>query len=154
MTDRSIYKDYQQLYQEMVKDHADDFSKMEIVEHPELVENALKYFESATFPLIYPAKSYAVAIIYATMLHRHYWFDIRETLNDPDLFLGHDQHFVPYSQDPETYEAILARLALIPNWLELGWAPQTVKYFYLECTEAGLESLNQPSTFGLGSMMS
>jgi len=142
MTDRSIYKEYQRLYHELVLDHSDDFAKMEIIEHPELVNNALHYYTSATFPLIYPAKSYAVAVIYATKLHEVYGFDIQESLDDPDLFMGHDQYFVPYSQDPDTYEKILAAVNTLPNWLETGWSPQTVRYFYLECTEQGLEQIN------------
>lgn len=146
MTDR-IYKDYQRLYESLVSDHPDDFANMEIVESPELVENALHYFREATFPLIYPAKSYAVAIIYATKLHEVYGHDVRETLDDADLFLGHDHYFVPYSQDPATYDAILARLDHFPNWLESGWAPQTVRYFYLECTEEGINSLNEQGAY-------
>jgi hypothetical protein len=135
------YKDYQLLYDEYVQEHADDFANMEIVEDPELVENALHYFKEASFPLIYPAKSYAVAIIYATKIHELYDIPVKTTLNDPDLFLGHDRYFVPYELDPHTYDAILARLETIPNWMESGWAPQSVKYCLLECTEDGVNSV-------------
>lgn len=136
------YKLYQRLYQDLVKDHSDDFSKMDWVTSPELVDNALSYFRKAEFPIIYPAKSYAVAIIYAKMIEQYYGIALRDSLNDTDLFLGHDEFFVPYNQDPETYEAILERLKGIPDWLQSGWAPKTVEYFYLECTAEGLESIN------------
>lgn len=135
------YKDYQRLYNELVTEHPDDFANMQIVESEELVENALHYFREATFPLYYPAKSYAVAIIYAYKLNELYGIDIHETLCDADLFLGQDSYFVPYAEDPETYEAILKRLEMMPGWIHCGWAPQTVKYCLLECTEEGVASL-------------
>lgn len=136
-----VYKQYQRLYEDLVKDHPDDFANMEIIERDELVENALKYFEAATFPLIYPAKSYAVAIIYATLNEQRYGIPVRDTLDDPDLFLGHDQYFLSYSADPRTYEAIMERLASIPDWLSKGWAPQTAEYWRLECTEEGIQEV-------------
>lgn len=137
------YKDYQLLYQQLVQDNPDDFSKMEIVEEEELVQNALKYFDAAVFPLIYPAKSYAVAIIYAYKIKEVYGVPILTTLDDPDLFLGQDPYFVPYSSDTGTYIDILAHLQDRPNFLEEGWAPQTVKYFEAECTEEGLERIQE-----------
>ena len=135
------YKDYQRLYNELVQDHPDDFANMQIVESEELIENALHYFREATFPLYYPAKSYAVAIIYATKLKELYGIDVKETLSDPDLFLGQDPYFIPYGKDPVTYDTLLKRLEEIPNWIESGWAPQTVEYCLLECTEQGVESI-------------
>ena len=137
------YKDIQRLYKELVQDNPDDFDKMEFVEEEELVQNALKYFDSATFPLIYPAKSYAVAIIYAYKIKEVYGVPILTTLDDPDLFLGQDPYFVPYSSDKDTYTTIIAHLQDRPNFLREGWAPQTVKYFEAECTEEGLDRLQE-----------
>jgi len=136
------YKLYQKLYHELVREHTDDFENMEWVEAPELVQNALGYFRRAEFPLVYPAKSYAVAIIYATLLEKEYQIPLRESLDDPDLFLGHDDFFTVYSEDPDTYEAILSELTKIHNWIESGWAPKSAEYFYLECTAEGLERVN------------
>jgi hypothetical protein len=136
------YKLYQRLYEELVQEHSDDFANMEWIEHPELVQNALDYFRKAEFPLVYPAKSYAVAIIYATLLEQEYGIPLRESLDDSDLFLGHDEFFVIYSKDPDTYEAILTELAKMPNWITSGWAPKSAEYFRLECTAEGLESIN------------
>ena len=141
MTER-IYKQYQELYASLVMEHEDAFCKMPWEESSEIVQPALDYFKEQKFPLIYPAKSYAVAIIYATLIEKEYGFPLRETLNDPDLFLGQDDFFVTYDQDPFNYEAILAGLEEIPNWLESGWAPQTAKYFYAECTAEGIDQLN------------
>lgn len=138
------YKECQRLYHELVRNHADDFSKMEIVEEEELVENALKYFDKAEFPLIYPAKSYAVAIIYALMLKKTYGIPMVESLSDPDLFMGHDQYFRPYGPETkDTYQRIIGELWYRGEevFLNSGWAPQTVKYFYAECTEEGLNKV-------------
>lgn len=135
------YKECQRIYNNLVKDHPDDFKNMEFVEKEELVENALHYFKEATFPLIYPAKSYAVAIIYAYKLNEIYGIDKYLVLNDPDLFLGQDPYFVPYSDNPKVYDEIMTRLEDMPNWIESGWAPQTVEYCLLECTEEGIDSI-------------
>ena len=137
------YKEYQQLYDSLVTEHPDDFANMQIVEDPELVENALHYFKEATWPLIYPAKSYAVAIIYATKLNEIYGIDIETILSDEDLFLGQDPYFVPFGKDPETYREIMHRLESVPDWINSGWAPQSVEYCLKECTEAGIASLTE-----------
>lgn len=135
------YKDYQRLYNELVQEHPDDFGNFEYIEEEEIVQNALKYFDSATFPLIYPAKSYAVALIYAFKIKEVYGVPVLETLNDPDLFLGQDPYFVPYSCDPESYQGIIAALQDRPGWLGQGWAPKSVEYFNLECTEEGINKV-------------
>lgn len=139
-----LYKMYQELYNRIVTDHTDRIDEnVEILVSDELVDNAITYFTKATFPLIYPAKSYGAAIVYATLIEKIYGYPLRETLNDPDLFQGQDPYFKPYSTDPETYESIIKRLLDIPNWLESGWVPQTCKYFFLECTEEGINKVNE-----------
>jgi len=135
------YKQYQRLYNQLVTEHTDDFSLMEYVESPEIVQNALHYFKGQFFPLIYPAKSYAVAVIYAYLIFKEYGIPIRDTLMDDDLFLGQDEYFVPYYKDSASYEQILAALDYMPNWITLGWAPKTAEYFRLECTAAGIEEV-------------
>lgn len=135
------HKQYQKLYQQLVTEHTDDFSLMEFVVAPEIVQNALHYFKGQTFPLIYPAKSYAVAVIYAYLLFREYGIPIRDSLMDEDLFLGQDEYFVPYYQDPASYEEILKVLDYTPDWINKGWAPKTAEYFRLECTAAGIQEV-------------
>ncbi len=137
------HKQYQRLYNQLVTEHTDDFSLMEFVESPEIVQNALYYFKGQHFPLIYPAKSYAVAVIYAYLLFKEYGIPIRDSLMDDDLFLGQDEYFVPYYKDTASYEQILGALDYIPNWITLGWAPKTAEYFRLECTAAGIEEVMQ-----------
>ena len=136
------WKMWQQLYNSLVTDHSDAGHKHEREIHKEKVNNALFYIQQKADYGIYPGKSYMVAIIYSTILEKVYGEDFYEVLDDPDLLFGQDDYFVPYSQDKETYDEILSRLGLIPNWIEQGWAPKTVEYFYLECTQKGVDSVN------------
>lgn len=135
------YKQYQQLYQQVVTDHPDDFAKMEIVHSEELQENAKHYFLEQTFPLIYPAKSFAVAVIYALLLEETYAISPLASLNDPELFLGQDPYFEVYDRHPALYDHLLEWVLDQPNWKAMGWAAKTVEYFRLECTEAGIQEV-------------
>lgn len=142
------WKEWQKLYNSMVTEHSDAafLHKREICNDREkFVENALFYIEQKADYGIYPAKSYVVAIIFATMINKVYGDDFYETLDDPDLLYGQDDFFVPYRQDPEMYDRIIEALTAIPNWIEQGWAPKTVEYFNLECTEAGFSQISSAS---------
>lgn len=135
------HKQYQTLYQSLVTDNPDDFGKMEMVVEEELLENAKHYFRSKTFPLIYPAKSMAVAVIYALLLEEKYAINPFDSLRDGELFLGQDPYFQPYDAQPLVYDQLLEWVLDQPNWKELGWAPQTCEYFRLECTAEGIEEV-------------
>lgn len=139
------WKHWQRLYNSVVTDHSDAADKHKRVMKEELVDNALFYIREQADYGIYPAKSYMVAIIYATMLEKVYNEDFYEVLGDENLLWGQDEFFVPYHDDPETYDAILKRLEEYPNWLEMGWAPKTVEYFMLECTAQGFDAVQQNS---------
>ena len=136
------WKMYQQLYASLVTEHSDASHTQPRMISEEIVENALNYIRERSEVAVYPAKSYMVAIIYATKLEEVYGEDFYATLNDPELFLGTDEHFVTYDEDPESYDAIVERLKDIPDWINSGWAPYTINYFQLECTEEGVESVN------------
>lgn len=136
------WKIYQQMYNRLVTEHSDARHLHQRVTSEEIVENALNYVKEQSNVGVYPAKSYIIAIIYATLLVQHYGEDFYEVLDDADLLCGQDDYFVPYSQDSENYDAIIARLAQMPGWIEGGWAPKTVEYFLLECTQKGVESVN------------
>lgn len=137
------WKLYQEMYRRLITTHGDDRSNFVEQESDEIVEPALQFFRERGQVAVYPAKSYAVAIIYATMLEKVYNEDFYEVLDDPELLGGQDPTFVPYSEDPENYDAIIEGLKSIPDWLKGGWAPFTVNYFYLECTEEGIEKVNE-----------
>lgn len=140
------WKMCQQIYNSLVQEHTDAEHLHKRVYSDEIVEHALDYVRHRHPYGVYPAKSYIIAIIYAHLLKETYQEDFYEVLNDPDLLYGQDTHFVPYSEDPETYDAIIDRLRTMPNWIAGGWAPFTVDYFHKECTEAGIEALNASLT--------
>lgn len=132
------WKQFQKRYNEIVTTHTDDASNFETKMHWDIPGTAIEFVTNKSPIAVYPGKSYIVGIIYATMLNKVYGVDVREALNDPELLYGQDPYFVPYSNDPVVYDDILKRLSELPfNWLESGWASQTVKYFYAECTEEG-----------------
>lgn len=132
------WKEYQKRYNEIVKTHTDDLSEMPLfISSENIIEYALEYVTNKPPFNVYPGKSYIVAIIYATLLNKEYGINIYDSLNDPDLFLGDDPYFKIYSDEPNIYNEIIDKLDKIPNWIEKGWAPQTVKYFYAECTAEG-----------------
>jgi hypothetical protein len=136
------WKHWQGIYNSLVTDHSDAGHKHKREIRELTVENALFYIREQADYGIYPAKSYMVAIIYATKISQTYREDFYEVLDDPELLCGQDEFFVPYSQNKAFYDELIEVLAKIPNWIEMGWAPKTVEYFHLECTEAGVASLN------------
>lgn len=73
-----------------------------------LVNRIVLYFSEQSGPeLLYPSKAYAVAIVYAHLLAKYFDEDVISCLSDPDLLFGNDAHFVPYAQDPKTYDCVL-----------------------------------------------
>ncbi len=133
------WKKFQLIYNSVITEHTDSLSRIKVIEdYVDIVDNAVRYVMSKEDVAIYPAKSYIVAIIYATMLNKIYGVDFYDALDDGDLFLGQDRYFVPYSSDTIHYDLILKRLESIPGWIDSGWCPQTVRYFHAECTQSGL----------------
>jgi hypothetical protein len=135
------WKDYQEIYRRLVTEHTDARHLHKRVMSDEKVDNAIRYVQAQDDYGIYPAKSYIIAIIYAFMIQEVYGEDLYESLNDPEL-LPQDDFFVTYEEDSETYDAILTKLEEIPDWIKGGWAPRTVEYFYAECTQEGVNSIN------------
>lgn len=98
----------------------------------------LSYFRSEGPETVFPAKSYAVAIIYAKLLEKYFKAEFWSSLKDEELFLGSDRFFVPYGQDPQAdqiYDEVFASLG--PEEWSFETSPysqvlKTVEYFYLE----------------------
>lgn len=138
-----VYRVYQLMYDELVTEHSDDLSLIDWVVREEIIYNALAYFREKTVPLVYPAKSYAVAIIYALILSREYGITVEDVLRDKDLFLGQDEHYKTIDQDPLTYLAIFSALTVEDLKLDKGWVPYTVEYCRAECTEEGIKRITE-----------
>lgn len=94
-----------------------------------IVETVTEFFETAS-SLIYPAKSYFVAIVYAKCLEKYFQVDFLEALNDKEL-LPDDLYFKSYSEDKETYDKIFALLKN-KDILSLKSSQKTVNYFKQE----------------------
>lgn len=100
------WKIKQQLYHRLRKNHPDDLKWVTIEESDDIVNDAIRYFNEKDVGWIYPAKSYMVAICYATWIAEDYGEDFYDVLNDPEL-LPLDSYFVPYKEDSDTYNSIL-----------------------------------------------
>lgn len=99
---------------------------------------AMDYTHHAATPFRQPTKSRVDAIIYANLIARHFGVDFYEALNDSDLFLGEDPYFKPYSQDKEGYDLLIHCLGPYSYWRTKGWAICVNQFFWLECTEEGI----------------
>lgn len=92
------------------------------------VEDQVVNFFLTESELIYPAKSYFVAIIYAKCLEKYFGGSFFEYLNDPEL-LPDDTYFKIYSQDKSTYDNIINRIGDIWQYPSIC---KTVNYFKKE----------------------
>ena len=91
-------------------DLGDDLSKETIIEDfskEKIIKKALEYPLIQTRELYYPAKSYAVGIIFAKLLEHYFEEDFLECLNNDKLLYENDPYFVVYSKDKETYDEII-----------------------------------------------
>ncbi len=98
----------------------------------QLVDQIIDYFSVVLSTLIYPAKSYAVAIIYAKLLEEHFGVPFYEALNDSDLFMGTDKFFVPYDRAKEIYDPAIAFMEANGLHTNLPQVAKTIEYFKKE----------------------
>ena len=90
-----------------------------------LVNRVVAFFNTES-QLIYPAKSYFVAIIYAKMLEVYFGTDFLTALNETDL-LPDDKWFKPYLQNKDVYDKILEKIP--KDFLDMPSAEKTKAYF-------------------------
>lgn len=128
------WKANQVLYHRLTQEHTDAVENFPTRIDDNIVGAALDYFFNPQEESVYPGKSYAVAIIYARLLRDYFEEDFYEVLNDPEMLYNNDEYFVPYQQDRESYDAILAALGGVDHIpLEGKWVDFTVQYFNHEC---------------------
>lgn len=102
--------------------------KEEYIDDEHLVGIIVEFFKTES-RLIYPAKSYFVAIVYAKMLERYFDIPFYKALNTEDLLID-DRYFKRYEDNPYIYDEVLK---IIPgNFLELPSTEKTRKYFIQE----------------------
>jgi hypothetical protein len=126
------WKIRQEVYHRINLQHTDDLSMHKLSITDDIVSDAIRYFLETDIGWIYPSKSYMVGICYAKWLAIEFGGSPQEYLDDPTLLYGNDPYFVPYSDDPATYDQILDK---INNWEfneTLGMVPDVKEYFIKE----------------------
>ena len=93
----------------------------------DIADMVISFFNTES-RLIYPAKSYFVAIVYAACINKLYGKDIKRSLDWPKL-LNRDIHFKRYSEDPNMYDKILDS---IDDPLSYNASKKTINYFIQE----------------------
>lgn len=102
------------------------------------VESVRNYVDKCTYPLFQPSKSRIVSIVYAYLLEKYFDENFFEVLNDSNLFLGEDLYFKTYDEDREGYDLVIETLGSFESWKFKGWILRSYQYFWLECTNDGL----------------
>ena len=120
----------QVLYHRLNVVHEDDLSKVNIQKTNNVVDDAIRYFNERDIGWIYPSKSYVVAICYAWWLSHDFQEDFADLLNDKDLLYGNDPYFKPYSEDTDTYNAIIDKV--LPINETKGMVPDIKKWYTAE----------------------
>lgn len=96
-----------------------------IYDSPEdLIQRIIHFFYTES-ELIYPAKSYFVAIIYAKALEKYFHEDFYKMLDYENL-LPDDEYFIPYRKNPYVYDGVLIK---IRDPLYYPSTKKTMKYF-------------------------
>lgn len=124
------WKIKQELYHRLNVVHEDDLSKVNIQKTNNVVDDAIRYFNERDIGWIYPSKSYVVAICYAWWLSHDFQEDFADLLNDKDLLYGNDPYFKPYSEDTDTYNAIIDKV--LPINETKGMIPDIKKWYTAE----------------------
>lgn len=129
------YKVIQKIYNRTTE-HTDLIASMvySINENPDdIVRYAVRYLTETVENLEFPAKSYAVALMYAYYIEKHFHTSFQNSLDDPDLFDGTDRFFIPYQDSKEIYDRILETLPkpFSPN-LKIPQVQKTYDYFLKE----------------------
>ena len=93
----------------------------------DLIKLIIKFFNTKSL-LIYPAKSYFVAIVYAKCIEKYFHINFYDSLNDKEL-LPDDKYFKTYNESKDIYDKVLES---IDNIYKYDSIDKTVKYFKQE----------------------
>ena len=117
-----------------------DYTVKKYSSDEELVNEIVDFFISGS-KLIYPAKSYFVAIVYAKLLECYFNENFYDCLNDKEL-LPDDYFFVPYNRNRNVYNAVLSKIG---DPLGYKAAEKTKEYFYQEFLLDGTDNKDNGS---------
>lgn len=99
--------------------HSTNFNNIE--------QQVIGFFKTES-QLIYPAKAYFVAIVYAKCIEKYFGIDLYESLNDKEL-LPDDPYFETYDSKKQVYDTVLKAIDNI--WVYKS-IQKTVNYFKKE----------------------
>ena len=102
-----------------------------------VVNMVIEFFRYGS-ELIYPAKSYFVAIVYSKCLEKYFKIPFFDALSDEEL-LPDDKFFVSYPNDKEKYDEILKNVRS-DEILEYSSTRKTVEYFKREFLLDGIDN--------------
>ena len=109
----------------------------QIIQSPscwDIIELVVKFFRTES-ELIYPAKSYFVALVYAACLTKYFNVPFYKALNDPDLLIQ-DPYFSPYQDTSKGFDSQFIYDSIIVQLdnpiLSYPSTKKTVKYFKQE----------------------
>lgn len=128
------WKARQEIYHRLNPETPDMYGPddIEIVENisPDVIAMLVSAYMGGYVPekVIYPAKSYFVALVYARLLRDHFREDPLAVLDDPDLLHGNDPYFIRYSEAPYVYDTIIGKF----GWdfdISVGEIPDVAAYF-------------------------
>lgn len=117
------------LFNSTAEEFTDDLNRVDIRTETDSVTWAVKHFNERVDEWVYPAKSYFVAICYATWISYDFKEDFYDLLNDELLLAGNDPYFKTYSQDTETYNAIINQIELPGPLAQTGMVPDVRSYY-------------------------
>ena len=93
----------------------------------DLIKLIIKFFNTESL-LIYPAKSYFVAIVYAKCIEKYFHINFYDALNDEEL-LPDDKYFKTYNESKDIYDKVLESIGDIYQYDSID---KTLKYFKQE----------------------
>jgi hypothetical protein len=132
------YKVKQYIYNKTIKvdDNLSDIQhSIKEMADSEMISYICDYF-SREMKTIFPAKSFAVAIIYSRLIEKYFNEPFYTCLKDKDLFLGTDKYFIPYDDGKNIYDKSISYLELHDLFdFEKNdniLVKKTVQYFYDE----------------------
>ncbi len=128
--EKKDWKIRQELYHRLHKEHKDNLYGYDILMSDDIVNDAIDYFNENEMPFIYPAKSYVVAICYATWLARDFKEDFYDLLRDKELLYNNDPYFKTYEEDKDTYDKIIEKV--LPFDENKGIVPDIKEYYKAE----------------------
>lgn len=129
-------------------------NRFRIVTDKDITLGAHYYLNTDSYLSVYPGKAYAVAIVYATLLHRIYKGSVLSYLADPELLAG-DKYFEPYNDfrppynvenklyTATTYKALMFKFdfdTIIDEAITTDKHPsvkRTIQYFFEKHTHSG-----------------